>query len=82
MKDACASYIREVAVQPNAANHVAMGGFDRKLNFLDLHRPDNPYVQRLGMQSVIGSVKWAPFHNSQHNMRMHGRAGNAERSAD
>ena len=62
MKDACTSYIREIAVQPETANNIAIGGFDQKLNILDLNRPDNPYVQRLDMQSVIGSVKWAPFH--------------------
>ena len=65
MKDAAASYIREVAVQPGTANSVAMGGFDQKLNLLDLNRPDAPYVQRLDMQGTIGSVKWAEFHDGQ-----------------
>lgn len=63
LKDACTSYIREIAVQPDTANNIAIGGFDHKLNLLDLNRPDNPYVQRLDLQSVIGSVKWAPFHS-------------------
>jgi hypothetical protein len=65
MKDAAGSYIREIAVQPGVAHNVVIGGFDHKLNFLDLNRPDNPYVQRLDMQAVIGSVKWAPFNASQ-----------------
>jgi len=65
MKDAGASYIREVAVQPGTANNIAMGGFDQKLNILDLNRPDAPYIQRMDMQGVIGSVKWAPFHGRQ-----------------
>lgn len=65
MKDACTSYIREIAVQPETATNVVIGGFDQKLNFLDLNRPDNPYVQRLDMESVIGSIKWAPFHGRQ-----------------
>lgn len=65
MKDACTSYIREIAVQPETANNVVIGGFDQTLNFLDLNRPDNPYVQRLDMESVIGSIKWAPFHGRQ-----------------
>jgi len=64
MKDACGSYIREIGVKPGSANNIVLGGFDQKLNFLDLNRPDNPYVQRLDMQSVIGSVKWAPFQNN------------------
>lgn len=66
MQDACSSYIREIAVQPDNASNIAIGGFDAKLIFIDLIRPDNPYVQRLHMLSSIGSVKWAPFHGGQH----------------
>lgn len=62
MKDVCKSYIREIAVQPQTVNKVVLGGFDQKLNFLDLNRPDVLFTQRLDMQGIIGSVKWAPFH--------------------
>lgn len=67
MPQASNSYIREIAVNPNqgAANNVAVGGFDGKLNFLDFNKPDCPYVQRLDMQSTIGSVKWSPFFGGQ-----------------
>jgi hypothetical protein len=65
MKDAAGSYTREIAVQPGMPSNVVIGGFDRKLNFLDLNRPENPYVQRIDMQSVIGSIKWSPFNASQ-----------------
>lgn len=64
MKDASGSYIREIAVQPGSANNIVVGGFDQKLNFLDLNKPDHPYVQRLDLQSVIGSIKWSPFNGS------------------
>lgn len=64
MKSASSSYIREIAINPQAANQVSIGGFDNILSILDLNRPDSPYVQRLDMQSVIGSVKWSPFNQS------------------
>jgi hypothetical protein len=64
MKGVCKSYIREIAVQPQTVNSVVLGGFDQKLNFLDLNRPDIVFTQRLDMQGIIGSVKWAPFHGS------------------
>jgi hypothetical protein len=59
------SYIREIAVKPSSASEVAIGGFDNKLNFLDLNRPDSPYVQRIDLHSVIGSVKWATFQSGE-----------------
>lgn len=65
MKGASGSYIREIAVQKGSANNIVIGGFDHKLNFLDLNRHESPYVQRLDMQGVIGSIKWAPFTHSQ-----------------
>lgn len=65
MANAGGSYIREVAVQSSVPSNIAFGGFDNTLNFLDLNRPDNPYVQRLNMEATIGSVKWAPFNTSQ-----------------
>jgi hypothetical protein len=65
IKNASDSYIREIAVQPHSPSSVAVGGFDRKLTLLDLNRPDSPFVQRLDMEGVIGSVKWAPAQQSQ-----------------
>lgn len=59
MTQASNSYIREMAINPLSANKVAIGGFDGKLNFLDLSRPDCPYVERLDMQSSISSAKWS-----------------------
>lgn len=59
------SYIREIAANPSSVSEVAIGGFDNKLNFLDLNRPDSLYMQRVDLQSVIGSVKWAPFQSSE-----------------
>jgi len=66
IRDVCQSYIREIAVQPGTINSVALGGFDQKLNFLDLNRPDAVFTQRLDMQGIIGSVKWAPFHGGSY----------------
>jgi hypothetical protein len=62
MPNVCKSYIREIAVQPGSINNIVLGGFDQKLNFLDLNRPDAIFTQRLDMQGIIGSIKWAPFH--------------------
>lgn len=69
MAQASNSYIREVAISPLAANNLVLGGFDDKLNFLDLNRPDCPYVRRLDMQSAISSVKWSPFLQGQAGRR-------------
>lgn len=66
MPDASQSYIREIAVKPDSPNQAVFGGFDQKLNFVDLSRPDAPYIQRLNLQGVIGNVKWAPFHNASY----------------
>jgi hypothetical protein len=65
LKNACNTYIREIALQPGTSSSIVIGGFDQNLNFLDLNKKDSPYVQRLDMQGAISSVKWCPFNNSK-----------------
>jgi hypothetical protein len=64
MKEASGSYIRELAVHPSASHNIALGGFDEKLNILDLNRHENPYIQRLDLQGVIGTIKWMEINNT------------------
>jgi hypothetical protein len=65
LKNACNTYIREMAIQPGTSSSIVIGGYDQNLNFLDLNKRDSPYVQRLDMQGAISSVKWCPFNNSK-----------------
>jgi hypothetical protein len=61
MPGAAGSYIREIGVNPYSSNQIAIGGYDYHLQLLDLNQPKTPYVQRINMSAVIGSIKWAPF---------------------
>lgn len=65
MSKAAGSYIREVAVNPYQPNQIAIGGYDFHLQLIDLNQPTTPYMQRINMSAVIGSVKWAPFQNGR-----------------
>ena len=60
LNNASGSYIREIALSPYDQGKVVIGGFDHKLNFMDLNRSDSPYLQRLDLQEIIGSIKWSP----------------------
>ena len=62
-KDISGSFIRETGLNPKNPTVIAIGGFDQKLNIMDLNQLSTPYLQRLDLQSTIGSVKWSDNHN-------------------
>ena len=57
---AASSYVREIAIHPYSRNNVVFGGFDQQLTWMDLERPEAPFLHRVNVPgSVIGSVKWS-----------------------
>ena len=52
--------LREIALNPNSPSVLAVGGYDHKLNIIDLNRPDAPFLQQVDLQGVIGSLRWSP----------------------